>query len=196
VSLVFPLIDGKLVRKSSPTQVTGFVVDLAGKCVEGMQMNWVSYLVNELEKDFREARDLGYKFHFSWLIILITFVTLKMPKGDTFLEIKPSSSLVARFSTLWYTNDMSKQWFSNAVFHAYYQKLKVSIESFLHMTLCTLHQYRPLAKFYADLHFIYITACRDERKEELQLYNKLTDDDMEKITKEWPKEFLVPVIDA
>jgi hypothetical protein len=33
----------------------GFVVDLAGKCVEGMQMNWVSYLVNELEKDSREV---------------------------------------------------------------------------------------------------------------------------------------------
>jgi hypothetical protein len=36
-------------------QVTGFVVDLAGKCVEGMQMNWASYLINELEKDCREA---------------------------------------------------------------------------------------------------------------------------------------------
>jgi hypothetical protein len=40
------LIIGKLVRKNKPMQVTGFVVDLAGKCVEGMQMNWVSYLFN------------------------------------------------------------------------------------------------------------------------------------------------------
>jgi hypothetical protein len=37
-------------------QVTGFVVDLAGKCVEGMQMNWASYLINELEKDWRKGR--------------------------------------------------------------------------------------------------------------------------------------------
>jgi hypothetical protein len=63
------------------------MVDLAGKCVEGMQMNWESYLVNELKKDCRKARDLGYEFHFSWLIVLIAFVTWKMTEGSTFLEI-------------------------------------------------------------------------------------------------------------
>jgi hypothetical protein len=51
VRLACQLIADKLVRKNHPMQVTRFVVDLAGKCVEGMQMNWVSYLVNELEKD-------------------------------------------------------------------------------------------------------------------------------------------------
>jgi hypothetical protein len=53
--LAFQLIIGKLFRKNRPMQVTGFVIDLIGKCIEGMQMNWASYLVNELEKDFREA---------------------------------------------------------------------------------------------------------------------------------------------
>jgi hypothetical protein len=59
-----------------------------------------------------------------------------------------------------------------------------------------LHQYRPLAKFHTDRHFIYITTRRDESKEKLQSYYKLTDEDMEEITKEWPTEFLVPVDDA
>jgi hypothetical protein len=45
VHLACQLIIGKLVRKNMTTQVTGFFVDLAGKCVEGLQMNWVSYLV-------------------------------------------------------------------------------------------------------------------------------------------------------
>ena len=57
------LIVGKIIRKNHPTQVTGFMVDLTRKCVEGMQMNWVNYLVNQLEKDCREAHDLGYEFH-------------------------------------------------------------------------------------------------------------------------------------
>jgi hypothetical protein len=108
VCLTFQLLAGNLVRKNHPTQVTGFVVDLTGKCVEGMQMNWVNYLVNELEKDFREAQDLGYEFHYNWLIILITFVAWKMPEGATFPEIEPLESLATRFSTLWYTNDMTK----------------------------------------------------------------------------------------
>jgi hypothetical protein len=50
------------------------VVDLAGKCVECIQMNWAKYLVNQMELDYREAQDHGYEFHFSWFLILITFV--------------------------------------------------------------------------------------------------------------------------
>jgi hypothetical protein len=44
-----------------------------------------------------------------------------MPEGASFLEVEPSEPLAARFSTLWYTNDMEKQWKSNVVFHAYYE---------------------------------------------------------------------------
>jgi hypothetical protein len=72
--LTYQLIAGNLIRKNRPTQVIGFIVDLTGKCIEGMQMNWASYFVNELEKDCHEAQDHGYEFHFSWLLVLITFV--------------------------------------------------------------------------------------------------------------------------
>jgi hypothetical protein len=91
---------------------------------------------------------------------------------------------------------MAKQWKSNAVFHAYYLELKRAIESFPRMTSNTLHTYRPLEKFHADRHFIYIIVRRDEGKEEMQSYYKLTNEDMEEITKEWLVEFLVPVEDA
>jgi hypothetical protein len=47
-----------------------------------------------------------------------------------------------------------------------------------------------------QIHISYISVCKDERKEELQSYYKLTDEDMEQITKEWLEEFLVPVVDA
>jgi hypothetical protein len=109
VHLSCQLIAGNLIKKNRPTQVTGFVIDLAEKCVEGMQMNWVSYLVNELEKDYHEVQDKGYEFHFSWLLILIAFVTWEMLEGVTFNKVEPSEPLVARFTTLWYTSDMAKQ---------------------------------------------------------------------------------------
>jgi hypothetical protein len=64
------------------------------------------------------------------------------------------------------------------------------------MTPNTLHTYRLLAKFHTDRNFIYIIAQRDKRKEELQSYYKLTDEDMEEITKEWLVEFLVPMEDT
>jgi hypothetical protein len=94
-------------------------VDLAGKCIEGMQMNWVSYLINEMEKDCRKVQDQQYEFHFSWLLVMITFVTWKISEGASFLEVEHSESLAIRFSTLWYTNNMAKQWKSNAVLHTY-----------------------------------------------------------------------------
>ena len=64
------------------------------------------------------------------------------------------------------------------------------------MNLNTLHTCRPLAKLRADCHFIYITSHQDESKEDLQSYYKLTDKDMEEITKEWSAEFLVLVDDV
>jgi hypothetical protein len=142
-------------------------------------MNWTSYLINELEKDCHKVQDQGYKFHFSWLLILIAFVALEMPEGAKFLEVEPSEPLATRFTTLWYTSDMVKQWQSNALFHTYYLKLKHAIESFPQMTSSTLHTYRPLAKFHTDKHLIYIIAHRDKSKEELQSYYKLIDEETE-----------------
>jgi hypothetical protein len=108
VRLACQLITGKLVRKNRPTQVTRFVVDLAEKCVEGLQMNWVKYLVNQLESDFHEAQDQGYEFHFSWLLILIAFTTWEMPEGVTFLDIELFEPLAVKLTTLWYSSDMGK----------------------------------------------------------------------------------------
>jgi hypothetical protein len=50
-----------------------------------------------------------------------------------------------------------------------------------------------IAKFRVDPHFIYIIARRDESKEELHSYYKMTDEEMKQIMKEWSKEFLVPI---
>jgi hypothetical protein len=161
------LILGKLVRKNKPTQVTGFIVDLTGKCMEGLQMNWASYLVNQLEQDFCKAQDQGYEFHFSWFLILIMFIDWEMSEGVTFPNIESFAPLAAKFTTLWYSSDMGKQWKLNVVFHTYYLQLTRAIESFPHMMLNILERFRPIVKFHADRHFIYITACRDEHKEQL-----------------------------
>jgi hypothetical protein len=115
-----------------------------------------------------------------------------MPEGATFPEIEPFEPLAAKFTTLWYSSDMGKQWQSNTVFHTYYLQLRRAIESFPRMTSNTLDRFRPLMKFRADRHFIYITACADESKEELQYYYKLTTEDLEEIIKDWPAELLIP----
>jgi hypothetical protein len=158
VRLACQLIAGKPVRKNRPTQVTGFVVDLAGKCVEGLQMNWVKYLVNQLELDCYEVQDQDYEFHFKWLLILITFVAWEISKGANFSDIEPFEPLAAKFTTLWYSSDMNKQWQLNAIFHTYYLQLKRAIKFEPRMNSNTLQRFRTLMKFNADRHFIYIIA--------------------------------------
>ena len=155
-------------------------------------MNWVKYLVNQLELYCREAQDQGYEFHFSWLLILISFIAWEMLEGATFSDIEPFKPLAVKFSALWYSNDMNKQWKSNVIFHTYYNQLKIAIRSEPCMTPNTLHKFYPLMKFNADHHFIYIIACTDEHKQQLQYYYKLIKEDLEEITKDWSVDLLIP----
>jgi len=50
----------------------------------------------------------GYKFHFSWVLILIMFIAWDIPEGATFPDIEPFKLLAANFTTLWYLSDMGK----------------------------------------------------------------------------------------
>jgi hypothetical protein len=115
-----------------------------------------------------------------------------MPEGVTFPDIKSFKPLTVKFATLWYSSDMNKQWQSNAVFHTYYIQLKRSIEVEPRMTSNTLQRFRPLMKFNTDRHFTYITTREDEHKEQLQSYYKLTEEELEEITKEWSVDLLIP----
>jgi hypothetical protein len=154
-------------------------------------MNWAKYLVNQLEIDYREAQDQGHEFHFSWLLILIAFVAWELLEGATFPDFDPFEPLVVKFSTLWYSMDMSKQWKSNAIFHKYYNQLKTAIGGEPRIALNTLQRFWPLIKFSVDHHFIYLTPRTDEHQEQLQFYYKLTEEDLEEITKEWSADLLV-----
>jgi hypothetical protein len=46
-------------------------------------------------------------------------------------------------------------------------------------------------KFNVDRHFIYITARTDGHKKQLQSYHKMTEEDLEEITKEWSVDLLI-----
>jgi hypothetical protein len=114
-----------------------------------------------------------------------------MSEGMTFLDIELFELLTAKFTTLWYSSDMEKQWKSNTVFHTYYLQLKRAIEDVPRMMLNTLHWFQPLMNFHVDRHFIYITMHADENKEELHSYYKLTEEELEEITKDWSTELLI-----
>jgi hypothetical protein len=61
-----------------------------------------------------------------------------MSEGVTFPDIIPFEMLAAKFTTLWYSSDMGKQWQSNAMFHTFYLQLNRAIEAEPHMNSDTL----------------------------------------------------------
>jgi hypothetical protein len=91
-------------------------------------------------------------------MILITFFAWEMLERVTFPDIESFELLDAKFTTLWYSSDMGRQWQSNTVFHTYYLQLKRAIEVEPHMTPNNLQRFQPLMNFRTDQHFIYITA--------------------------------------
>jgi hypothetical protein len=88
---------------------------------------------------------------------------------------------------------MSKKWKLNAIFHVYYNQLKEAIRSEPRITPNTLQRFRPLIKFSADHHFIYLTPRTDEHQEQLKSYYKMIEEDLEEITKEWLSNLLTSV---
>jgi hypothetical protein len=74
----------------------------------------------------------------------------------------------------------------------YYNQLKAAIRSEPRITPNTLQRFRPLIKFNVDHHLIYPTPHTDEHQEQLQSYYKMTEEDLEEITKEWSVDLLVP----
>jgi hypothetical protein len=125
-------------------------------------------------------------------MILIAYVAWELLEGANLLELAPFEPLAAKFSTLWYSTDMGKQWHSNAIFHRYYNQLKATIWGAPRITLNTLQRFRPLVKFSMNHHFIYLTPRADEHQEQLQSSYKLIKEDLEEITKDWSTDLLVP----
>jgi len=63
-----------LLRKFRREEVLVGVVAVATQCAEGTTMSWALYLLNLFLDDYKDAQDLGTKFHYSCLITLIAFM--------------------------------------------------------------------------------------------------------------------------
>jgi hypothetical protein len=93
----------KLLRKFHKDQVPIGVIATVVKCVAGVQMNWVKFLVNQLLMDSKEAQDKGTKFHYTCLLILISLVSWRELKDTQFLGVAKKPCLATRYVNLWHT---------------------------------------------------------------------------------------------
>jgi hypothetical protein len=84
--LATKLMACKFLRKCRKEEVPVGVVAAATQCTEGTMLSWAPYLLNLFLEDCRDAQDLGTKFHYSWLLILITLIGWREPQYTYFCE--------------------------------------------------------------------------------------------------------------
>jgi hypothetical protein len=93
----------KLLHKCRRDEVPTTVISEAEKCKEGVQMNWVTFLVNQFLQDCTEAQEKGAEFHYAWLLILIALVRWQEPAYFQRMHSLGRSPLAARYANLWHT---------------------------------------------------------------------------------------------
>ena len=57
-----------------PNQCTSRIIVVTEKCVSSVQLNLLTYLLNELIADAINVKEKGNPFKYSWILISISFV--------------------------------------------------------------------------------------------------------------------------
>jgi hypothetical protein len=93
----------KLLRKCRKEEAPAGVIAAVAQCVKGTLLSWSPYLLNLFLDDCKDAQDLGTKFHYSWLIILIALVGWRHPKYSAFFQ-RIGKCRTTQYATLWHTS--------------------------------------------------------------------------------------------
>jgi hypothetical protein len=76
----------KMLRKCRKEEVPVGVVAAATQCANGTMLSWAPYLLNLFLDDCKDVQDLGTKFHYSWLLILIALIGWREPPYSHFCD--------------------------------------------------------------------------------------------------------------
>ena len=81
-------------------QCTIGTIFAAQQCTMSVQMNWLTYLLNELLEDAADAQEKGNILNYSWLLILISFVAWEEPLDYQGVDV-PRSCRGTKHQNFW-----------------------------------------------------------------------------------------------
>lgn len=132
------------------------VIALVGRCEKGVIYNWSKYLCNEFLENVHEAQEEGKKFHYAWILLLISLIGWNTPKGTQFLEIEPQICEATNYATLWNSSD-PVHIKENKIFWVLYDAtLYQAVQSKPQLSPTLYDQYKMVAKFKATFHNTHI----------------------------------------
>jgi hypothetical protein len=127
------ILSCKLLRNFRREEVPTWVVAVAAQCVEGTTVRWEPYLLNLFLDGCKDAQDLGTKFHYSWLIMLIGFMGWREPRYVNFCT-RTKLSLGVIYLLLKATSDAKHTRMNGSIFEGYLCDLQESISTMWRIT--------------------------------------------------------------
>jgi hypothetical protein len=143
--------------------------------------------------DYKDARDLGTEFHYSWLIMLIPFMGWREPRYINICT-RPKPNQGARYVLLKATSDAKKKRMNGSIFEGYLRNLQESISNMWRITPQAVAWYRDIANFKATHHTMWTQAWKDPNKQCLQMHYCIIEGDIDMVIKYWDDEWTITVL--
>jgi hypothetical protein len=138
-------------------------------------------------------RDLGRKFHYYWIIILIALIGWREPPYYYFSDIIGSLHTV-RYTSIGNTSDPKRRSGNAGTFARYFIDIQEIIENTWIFTLEVVAQYQGIANFRVTCHNMWIQAHRDPAMDWLQLRYCIIGEDIEMTMQDWHNDWKIPII--
>jgi hypothetical protein len=119
--------------------------------------------------DCKDVQDLGTKFHYSWILILIALIGWKELKYS-FFSTRPNPFHGARYLSLGSALDPKNRKANAAIFEGYLSDLQDNIANTWRVTQEEITQYQGIANFKATRHVMWIQVWKDIDNQWLQLW--------------------------
>ena len=136
-------------------------------CTLGTHISWCQFLLNEIVQDASDAHEMGKPFHYSWLLLLISFVAWSDPQDYQGLDLLVTCQ-GEKYQNLFYEKDL-KDWHeqSNIEFCMHGEAIRNQVKNMSRLDDTTVHQFHPIAKFEIVL---TIFTCSHDDSHNVKIY--------------------------
>jgi hypothetical protein len=116
--------------------------------------------VKSVPRRLQRCVGLGDKFHYSWILILITLFRWREPPYSYFFD------RIGHCHAMWYTSmgstsDPKRRSGNTGTFTRYFNDIQEIISNTWRITLEVVMQYQGISNFRATRHNMWIQVCRD-----------------------------------
>ena len=142
------ILSCKMLHKMWPTECIVRIVELVEQSAAVVFLNWSQYLLNEMLEDGEKAQEESKtKFHYSWLLILISFVVWSDPFDFQLLDV-PVFFHVTKYQNLWKDKeDKIRQKDNNIEFFLHAEALQEVIKHQHRLRAATVQNYSLYISF-------------------------------------------------